>query len=451
MMLRKILIILIISYSQIFSQDSNELVKITGDSLVGKVVLGNNIREVIGNVVMTQGDVRITCDKAIQFIARNEVELIGNVVATQDTIIIKTDSAFYSGRLKYALSHSGVELNDGQADLTAKNGYYYFNQKKAYFYENVVLIDSSNKLESQKLTYYDITDKAEAWENVRITDSLSSIEADSLIHYREIKTTIAYRNVKITNNNSTIIGEKLEDFSKNNITKISGKPVLFQIDTTDSGVIDTLIIAADYMEAIKGKNERLIAKDSVKIIRGNFSAVNDYSIYYRNDKKLFTYKLNEDKKSPVIWYDNTQLVGDSIFVYLNENELGWINIISDALILSENDAEKFRYDQVSGNNIKLFFNDSKLSRTEVNGNILSIYYLLEDNKPNGLIKSSAQDAKLYFTNNLVSNVKLYGSPETEYHPEPVIIDKEKEFTLPTFILYNNRPNKKELEQKIVNR
>ncbi len=46
--------------SSVFAQNSNELVTVMGDSLTGKIVNGENVREIFGNVVITQGGVKIT-------------------------------------------------------------------------------------------------------------------------------------------------------------------------------------------------------------------------------------------------------------------------------------------------------------------------------------------------------------------------------------------------------
>jgi hypothetical protein len=80
----------------------------------------------------------------------------------------------------------------------------------------------------------------------------------------------------------------------------------------------------------------------------------------------------------------------------------------------------------------------------VRGNVLSIYYLYEDEEPNGLLKSSSEEAKILFKNNGVENVRLYGNPISEYHPENLVEGKEKDFTLPTFVLVKNKPTKEEL-------
>ena len=238
----------------------------------------------------------------------------------------------------------------------------------------------------------------------------------------------------------------MENYGKKYFTRITGDPILIQIDTSASGKVDTLLITSKTMESISDSSNRLIAKDSVKIVRGSFSAINNYSIYYRGDDKFFTYKLKEEREQPLVWYEASQIIGDSIFVYLKDNSLSWINIIGSAFILSENAGSNFRFDQVSGSNIKLYFQDDDLIRTNVEGNLLSIYYLYDKEEPNGLVKSSADKADLIFDNGKIAKVKLYGTPESEYHPESVIVGKEKDFTLPSFIIYNNRPTKETISK-----
>ena len=44
----------------------------------------------------------------------------------------------------------------------------------------------------------------------------------------------------------------------------------------------------------------------------------------------------------------------------------------------------------------------------------------------------------------VSIVRLYGKPLSDYHPENTIKRKEKDYTIPTFRIYPNKPSKKKL-------
>lgn len=438
--------IMLIFIAGISSAQEDNRIQVIGDSLVGKTINGESIREVHGHVVMTQGAVRITCDKAIQYIARNQAELIGNVVVTQDSIIIKTDRGFYYGDTKIAYSVSGIWLTDGHVQVSSQNGYYYFDEKHSHFYGNVKLSDSLSTLTSDKIDYYDNDDKSIAVGNVVVQDTASTILADSLIHFRNDKITYAYKHVRIydPNNKLAIFGSEFENHDKTKYSRISGSPFLVKIDTTSTGAFDTLMISSKLMESYDDSTKRLIATDSVRILRQNFSSVNGQTFYFQKKQLLQTFRRENDQSPPVVWNENTQLTGDSIFVYMKDNRLDWMDIRSNASIISTNKDSLNRFDQISGKKIKLFFDKDGLNRTEVEGNVLSIYYLYEDKEPNGLLKSSSERAKIFFKDKEVNDVRLYGKPASEYHPENTIVGKEKDFTIPTFKIFSDRPAKENL-------
>ena len=446
-----LLIILFVAASTFFSQEKeSEFVTVKGDSLVGSVVNGENIREVFGNVVITQGDVVITCEKAVQYIVKNEILLIGNVIATQDTLTLKSEEAYYYGDEKIAKSDTTVYLHEPDIDLTADSGKYFFNPKRAEFFGNVHVTDSLFNLYSQKLYYYRELEKLRAIDSVRVSDTTSVIYSDSLIHFRNEEISNAYGHVKVDNfdNNIVIFGDTLNSRNKENYSIITGEPLFIQIDTAANGTLDSLMIASRIMESYTDSTKKFIATDSVRIIRGGFSSINDKAIFYRADEVIETIKSGEGKKQPVLWYDQSQLVGDSVYIHLKDNKLNFIDIKNNAIIISAHDSLDWRYDQISGVRIKMFFNDSTIQRTEVYENMLSIYFLLEDGKPNGLIKSSSETGKIMFEDGRVVDVRLYGDPNSEYHPEGLIKNKVREFTLPLFRLYENRPQKSDLNKLI---
>ena len=113
-------------------------------------------------------------------------------------------------------------------------------------------------------------------------------------------------------------------------------------------------------------------------------------------------------------------------------------------MLSQNEESKDRFNQTSSDTIKLYFKDNKIMRAEFLGDVRSIYYLYDDSTANGLNKSSAMNATIVFDDNQVSQVRLYGKPTSEYHPENKILGNEKAFTLPKFKFYKNRPVKNKL-------
>ncbi len=440
-MIKYFLIILFCS-TNIFSQQKGERIKVIGDSLVGRMENGETIRDVMGNVVMTQGNVNVTCERAIQNITQNNAVLLNNVVVTRDTIEILTERAYYFGDAEYTYSDTSISLEDGHVVLTADTGYYYFDLDKAVFNSNVQLVDSVNILNSNKLTYMNKTSKAIAVGNVEITNQESSIYSDSLIHFRDIKHSEAFSNVVISDpaKDLFITGDYLIDDGEQKYTRITGDPLLRKIDTTSTGEFDTLYIKSLVLESVVDSVKKLIATDSVKIIRDDFFSVNNVSILFSDQDKILTYKNENDNIPPILWYQNSQVIGDTIMIHLNNNQLDWIDIRNEATIISQNPDYEFRFDQITGDQINLYFSDDGLNQTDVLENVLSIYYLYEDGNPNGLLKSSSQRAKMFFKDNNVTDVRLFQNVESEYHPENLVGGKEKDFTLPTFVLYENKPD-----------
>lgn len=435
----------------IFAQE--DLITVVGDSLVGKIVNGESVREVYGNVILKQGKVTVTCNQAIQFIARNDAELIGNVIAVQENTTIKTERGFYYGNEKSTISETGVSLDDGKVILKAVVGEYFFNEDRAFFHKDVVLYDTATTLTADSLTYFKSEDRTVATGNVRIIDASNIIDSDTLEHFRNTRITFASHRVKISNNENNIViyGDHLEDYAEKNFTLIDKNPLLIQVDTTynptdsvNSFTLDTLVIQSLVMEAYRDITNLFYAKDSVKIVRGDFASTNDLTIYYRDIDKIITSKHPRSLKQPVLWQANSQLTGDSVTIYLREKQISLMDVDRNAFILSQHDIYRDRFDQTSGDRVSIHFKEKTIDYTEIFGSVYSIYYLYENNEPNGLTKSTSRNAIIKFEDKTVSEVRLYGSPSSEYYPEGQVAGKELSFTLPKYVFYPDRPVKEKL-------
>ena len=72
-----IALLILATASVVSGQEKIELKN--ADELSGKVIDGQNVREANGNVEFAQGNVKVYCNSATQFIDANRVELRGNV------------------------------------------------------------------------------------------------------------------------------------------------------------------------------------------------------------------------------------------------------------------------------------------------------------------------------------------------------------------------------------
>ena len=75
---------------------------------------------------------------------------------------------------------------------------------------------------------------------------------------------------------------------------------------------------------------------------------------------------------PVLWHGAQQLLGEEVKVYMNDSTIDWAHIINQALAVEQKDS--IHYNQVTGKEMKAFFQNGDMRRVDVNGNVLIVFY-----------------------------------------------------------------------------
>ncbi len=430
---------------------SQSKMTVTGDSLVGKVVNGEKLRVVIGNVVISDSKAQVTCEKAVQHLQSGDIDLFGNVVFVQDTLKLFTERAYYFSNEKIGVIDTNLLMITLHDSVEALYGKYFFDENTARFYGEVRAVTDGKILKADTLFYFREKKKMRALGNVFVKDSLSLLYCDTLDYDENLRATNAFGRVYIKSKerNSESIAEVFIDSALAGKTILRRKPIAMQIDSADNGV-DTMIVAAEELRFIRDSSRTMIARDSVKIIRGDFALRAD-SAFFNIDENFFTaYKKNE-RKPVVLWFEKTQIYGDTIFVTLENNKVKEAEIRGEVSLIESVDTTSLRYNQISGEIVHLYFSENKLQRMTVAGKVLDIYYLAGEEATQGLIKSSSASAEIVFDSSGVAKVKLFGNPKSEFHPENLISGKERDFLLPSFKIFKNKPAMRKMKEKIVER
>lgn len=462
-----LLIISYILFSTAFPVKAQEKITLNyADSLIGKNINGVQVREAIGNVSLSQGSVKIYCNRVIQYFDQNKAELYGNVKVIKDTLTIYAPSGIYYGDEGKVICPNGATLNDSKVTLKANYGTYYFANDQANFKGNVKIYDDkSYTIASDELIYYRSVEKSFASGNVKIVTDSSIIYSDNLIYEKLIgianatgnvriesdstiitsnkatyfeteKKSIAEEKVKIEfiNNNATIWGNYGENFERRNYSFVKGNSRLVQMDRNKNGT-DTLYIWSEIMEAYRNIPEYYVATDSVKIIRGDFSSVSQMGYYYKNlDRAGGKIILDKD---PVVWKEDFQISADSIYADVEE-DIEDIFAYKSAFALRSNEKFPERYDQISGIFMHMKFDNKEINYIRVDTNSTSIYFVIEDNRLNGVNKIESHTIILYFNNKTVEKVKSIGNPNGSYTPEKLLDNSS--LRLPGFRIRTNKPN-----------
>lgn len=472
-------VFLLLPLNECLSQEKIELK--SADKLIGSTINGLSVREAIGNVYLTHKNIKVYCNSAIQYLDINKVELKGNVRILQDTLSLFATRAVYYGNEDRAICERGVILKDPNATLKADYGIYYFNENKAVFTGTVSIENPEYKIISNKLTYYRNTEDSFARENVTVTTDSAIIRAenidfykrqgktfafdkvtiesdssiiycDSLTNYKANRKSIASGKVTIVNptRQTTIKGDYLENYEQTQYSFVKGNASLIKIETDKGNAnnVDTLFIYSNILEAYRGHQERYIATERVEIIRGLFSAKCEVAVYSKStDDEYSNFYL---RTKPIVWYDNYQMTGDSIFADIYKNKVKRIyaqkldiqNSEESFLItINKDPLFKERFDQIKGNNITIFFEDEKIKTVEVLKNAYSIYFLYEEGKANGVNFSEGEKIKILFgEEQKASRIIVINSSSGKYVPENLL------YTVPLklsgFNLRTDRPSRR---------
>lgn len=403
----------LLTFTEARSQSERLIVIENADSLVARVVDGQSARELIGNVRFSQDRVRISCERAVQFQETGNVQLLGNVVVVDDSLTMTFPRGMYFREERRAVAYDTVHLDDRSMTLSAHFGEYLIGPRKAFFRSKVVANDKESKL-----------------------------IADSLTYYRDDERTIALGKVEIQSyaDNLTIRGGHFESFKKQDYSRMTGFPVLVKYDTTaSSGKIDTLIVRSRVMEAYRGEaDKRLIATDSVEILRSDMASIAGVAIFHTQDDSILL------RRSPVIWYERTQVSGDSINVYLRRNKLDRVFVFGSSLAISRSDSlfpQKF--DQITGEEMILHFGENGMERMDVNTRAISVYHVYEDSLANGLNKTSGDRIVMLWEEGKLSSIKVFGGVEGAYIPENLVQGREREYAVTGFVWREDRPVRRE--------
>jgi lipopolysaccharide export system protein LptA len=390
----------------------------SANTLEGRRIGGEEVQELTGNVhfvhISSKGEeIKVWSDRALRYLKQNKVELFGNVRLVRDSIDLRAPEGVYFGDTRRSEMRNGVTMRRGSLRLTSTSGQYFSDDKKAVFVGDVVVVDTTSTTRCDVLTYFEADERSIAVGRVQVSDTKNAITifGDSLLHFDRIKYTVVPKN-----------------------------PRLVQIDTTADGTADTLVVVSKLMEAFREPTERFVATDSVLMVGTDLAARCERATFYTKEDRILL------ERQPVVWYGQNQVTGDTMTVTLENRKLKSVLVRGRAMAISRSDSVYVhRFDQIAGREITLLFEDQKLKRIEALRNAISLYYLYEEGRPNGVNRTSGDRIRVDFEEGKVENITVVGGVEGRYFPETLILRREHQYNLEGFRWIEQRPKRRQLE------
>ena len=271
-----------------------------------------------------------------------------------------------------------------------------------------------------------------------LTNEGKKLVADSLFYDRKTGYGEAFYNVVMndTINKNMLTGDYCFYNELTESALATQKAVAIDYSQGDSLFMhaDTLKMNSYFVKTDSAYRE-MKAYHKVRIFRKDIQGVCDSLLFSSKDSCLRMYH------DPIIWNEKQQLLGEEINVYMNDSTIDWAHIINQALTVEQKDS--IHYNQISGKEIKAYFQGGEARKIDVIGNVLVIYYPEEkDSTMIGMNTSETSLLNLHLMNRKME--KMVMSPKsngTLYPMDQIPVDKMK---LPTFVWFDYiRPQNKD--------
>ncbi len=412
-----------------------------------------NFFKAIGNVKINQGDTLIQTSDYVDYDANQKFALSwGNVVLKDLKMTLTTDTLTFDREAQTMIYNTPGKIVDGENILTSKNGKYYAEIKKFTAKNNVVVTTPKDTIYSDHLDYYTEINQAYLYGPSDIYSDGNHIYTEKGFYDANTQISHLVKNAKIDYGDRLIQGDslyynaqeafasasgnfKLTDTLNNWIQKGDYAEVFRELDSvfiTKRAVAisemenDSLYIHGDTM-VVTGPADRRIIKAAhyVKFFKSDFRGKCDSLVYLEEFGETKMYY------EPVIWAEENQITGDSIFVISNleTNQLDSLKILNNSFMVS---ADSLGFNQIRGKNMLGKFRDNKLHSLLVNANA-EVLNFGRDESGNliGITKKQASKIKFFFSENKVVRMNFMSQPDGNTYPLSQF--PENEFKLRGFI------------------
>lgn len=428
--------------------------------------LATGIGKYMNGGKVVNGKTVLTSTQGIYYEDTKDVYFINKVDVVDPKTKIKADSLLYNSQTQVLTFIGPTYIKNKDGDIFTTQGTYDLNKGNAFFGSRSMIKDSSGRVFTANNIAYDektgqtqfegqaiIKDSANRF--ILVGNQIFSSKKDNsflatkkpvLIFWEKNDTTYVagdtlfsgFTKKKYDNN---IIPEK--DSGRNNSTKNivvndslpkdSTKILIPKKDSSTLKLISkTKIINLNNADT---SIRYFLAYHHVKIFNDSLQAVSD-SLFYSGADSVF--RLFYD---PVIWSGNSQVKGDTIFLYTKNKKAERVYVYENGIMINKINSQF--YNQVEGKTINGYFKDGVIDYIRAKGSPAESIYFVQDKDSafTGMNRADGSVIDMYFIKQDLNKVKFVNDVHGKLYPIRQIT-KDQKFLKKFAWLEKRRPKNK---------
>lgn len=417
-------------------------------SLTGIFYVDENRVRFVDSVLVVSDTFNLKADSLAFFTDEYLVQFIGPTVMYNDSSRIYTERGFYRINEEEALFHQNAQFLTKNTLGRADSIFYYGQQSRYDLIGNAYVEKEGETAIAQKIIYHEDEGVLYLYRDAVVEGKDIFATGDSLVYdtgtnavRAKGRSTVKRKDFDLTSDfmdynddlqqgyasgdviwvdssgMKKIYSDSLEFMGEGQMAKalsLHRRPMFEWSDEKN----DTMFLISDTLltyqtvTSVKDSAGVEIASDTtqdftaffnVSILRHDVTGRADSLAYHEKDSMIVLFG------EPILWMDTTQLSGDTIFINIVEGAIHDVLIRGNAFIITSPDSVFFN--QIKGRDIKAYFEDGKLVRTDVEGNAESIYFPLdEENAYIGMNKIVCSKIEMYFEENNVTGIAFLDKP-----------------------------------------
>ena len=388
-----------------------------------------NTIEAFGNIHINDADSIHTYSQYLKYLGKEKTAYLKNKVKLTDgKMVLTTDELEYNTATHIGSYLKGGKVVNGTTILTSTEGYYYGDTRDIYFKKKVFLNDPQYKITTDTLLYnsytqlarftvptkivtdkrvvntsdgyYDMKSKKAVFGKRPVVDdkdytlTADDMAFDDATGFGEAQGSVKYKS-KDTVNPFILLANNIKSNNKTGGILATQKPLMIikqdkdsifvAADTLYSGKLTELEkfrTVPDISDTIYSPRKPEPAKpDSnsnrffegyyhVKIFSDSMQAIGDSMFYSFKDSAFRLFK------NPVVWAQENQIVGDTIYMYTENKKPKRFHAFENAIAI--NKVDKDLYNQIKGNAINGLFKNGEIDFFRAKGSAENIYYTADE-------------------------------------------------------------------------
>ncbi len=322
-----------------------------------------------------------------------------------DNTSYRPQMTLYSDTLHYSFLSDDVWIL-GQSRIVNDTATLYTNlgtvntkSQQSWLYDRSLAVSRGRSATADTLFYDGLAGYGEAWGNFVAYDTLQNMRiSGDYCHYLDSPQVMTITRNALAMEFSTRDTLYLHSDTIRSYTAFRDRKTTYQLN--DSVMADTMVIDTVHY---------LTCHFNVRYYRSDMQGVCD-SLNYNHTDSLAKFIGN-----PVMWNENYQISGDTIFAYmLPGGGLDRALVHDNAFLTQMHDT--IHYDQISGKGLICYFDSSQINRMDMNGNVQIIFYPEELDKKTqtkyliGLNQVIGNYLSIWFKNQKMDHLRVWPQP-----------------------------------------